>query len=158
MRLLRIVVSYLVALAFFSSSLSAQRLAVHGSMDAGGPALGISYELPDTATESYGIFTSFHSKDESDKAAGLLALGAFFKAKAQQGPYEFFFSPGFAMMHYDLFDDALIAGPSLQVGMTASLDARLGVGVSNQKLYSWIGRIQGVVSDAFFVHLTYRLD
>jgi hypothetical protein len=141
-----------------SLPLSAQRLSVHASIDAGGPAVGADYQLPDTATESYGVFTRFHSKDEGDKAPGLFVLGAFFKTSTQQGPYEFFLSPGFAAMHYDLFNTSFIAGPTLQYGLTASLDAHLGIGVSNQKLYSWLGEVQGLISDAFMVHLTYRME
>jgi hypothetical protein len=41
--------------------------------------------------------------------------------------------------------------------MTAELDTKLAVGIENHKLYSWFGESKGAISDAFLVHLQFKL-
>jgi hypothetical protein len=148
----------LLALALYSTSATAQTAKVIAGMGKGGPIVGGDYELPDTATESYGLFGRLHSKDRDNGAAGIIAFGGFFKIKALQGPYEFFMSPGLAIMSHDLNDTELLIGPSLSYGFSASLDSQLSVGVTNQKLYSWLGEYKGLIDDSLLVHVSYVLQ
>jgi hypothetical protein len=133
------------------------RVNVHAGIERGGPVVGFDYAMPDTQTESFGVYGRLHSKDEDEGAPGLLALGAFFKAQHQQGPYEFYLSPGFGFINYELGEKEVLLGPSLAYGMTAELDAQLGIGIENHKLYSWFGDITGPIADTFLFHIQIRL-
>lgn len=155
--ILKSIVQMALILSVCSSSLNAQTFKVLTGMGKGGPIVGGNYELPDTLTESYGFFGRLHSKDSDNNGAGILALGGFFKVKAVQGPYEFFMSPGFALMNHDLVDSELLIGPSLSYGFSASLDSQLSVGLTNQKLYSWLGEYKGLIDDSLLVHVSYVL-
>ncbi|MFW7378669.1 MAG: hypothetical protein ACOH5I_07680 [Oligoflexus sp.] len=147
----------LCILTWTTVSLGQQRMTVHAGIDRGGPAIGFDYSVPDTTTESFGIYGRLHSKDRDAGAPGLFALGAFFRSHFQQGPYEFYLAPGFGFINYDLFETEVLLGPSLAYGMTAELDAKLGIGIENHKLYSWFGDQKGTISDTFLVHVQFRL-
>ena len=157
MSLKRYAIAFILGQSLSWQAFASQSVMVNVGMDRGGPAFGVDYDIPDTATESFGIYGRIHTKDEEELAPGIFALGGFFRSRFQQGPYEFYFAPGFGFINWDLADTELLLGPSLAYGMLAELDPKLAVGIENHKLYSWFGEVTGPIADTFLVNLKFRL-
>ena len=157
MSLKRYAIACLVGQSLSLPLLAAQSVKVNVGIDRGGPAVGFDYDIPDTSTESFGIYGRVHSKDEDEGAPGLFAVGGFFRSHFRQGPYEFYLAPGFGFINWDLGDTEVLLGPSLSYGMVAELDPQLAIGIENHKLYSWFGEVKGGISDTFFVTMKFRL-
>ncbi|SMF81194.1 hypothetical protein [Pseudobacteriovorax antillogorgiicola] len=124
----------------------------------GGLIVGGEFIMKDTPAEGFGGYFSMHSKDEDDGAPGLTALGATFKLSQRFGPYEVYLSPGIGIVNYDFGDDDdLLIGPRLAIGLHAELDANLGLGFENQKLYSYMGEREGLLDDSFLLTVRFSM-
>ncbi len=143
---------------FCSSALgnTGQNLGFKLGIGRGGLILGGEYEVVDTSLESFIGFVSIHSKDSEKGAPGLLSFGGAFKLRFIQGPYEVYVSPGLGVINYDSgSDDDMLMGPRLSLGVNAKLDQYMALGFENEKLYSWIGEVEGPISDAFLLTFQY---
>ncbi len=134
-----------------------QQAVVQAGIDNGGLVLGGDFLVNDTATESYGGYLRLFSKDEDKGAPAIFAVGASVRGHVKVGIFEYYLSPGFGLIHYNLNDTELLFGPTLTYGLTADIDSNVGLGVENTKLYSWIGEYKGLIKDAFLAHVRFRL-
>jgi hypothetical protein len=146
---------------FFGSLTTAmaqgQKISAQAGIDTGGLVLGANFDFIDTAHESYGAYTRIYSKDRDEGAPAIFALGAAFRGRVKAGILEYYLSPGFGMVHYNLNQTELLLGPSLAYGVSAELDSTLSLGVENTKLYSWIGDVKGLIKDTFLATITFNL-
>jgi hypothetical protein len=130
---------------------------VHAGIDEGGLVLGGDFLVNDTATESYGGYLRLYSKDEDKGAPAIFALGVSGRGHVKVGIFEYYLSPGFGLIHYNLNETEMLFGPTLTYGLTADIDSQIGLGVENTKLYSWMGEYKGLVKDTFLAHVRFRL-
>lgn len=157
MNILKVV---LLALSVSSSGVFAQGQSVVAKigMDRGGLVIGADYVMRDTPTEAFLGYFSMHSKDDSAGAPGLTAVGAAFKLSQSFGPYEVYLSPGLGLVSYDSgTEDDLLIGPRLAYGLHAELDRSVHLGFENQKIYSWMGEVEGLVADTFLLSVKFGL-
>ncbi|WP_141734287.1 hypothetical protein [Oligoflexus tunisiensis] len=133
------------------------QMVIQAGIDEGGLALGGDFLVNDTATESYGGYLRLYSKDEDKGAPAIFALGASGRGHVKVGIFEYYLSPGFGLIHYNLDETELLFGPTLTYGLTADIDPYIGLGVENTKLYSWMGEHKGLIKDTFLAHVRFRL-
>lgn len=127
-------------------------------IDRGGLVLGGEYSIKDTALEGFSGYLSIHQKDPDAGAPSLTAIGGAFRLTLQKGPYHLFLSPGIGFVDYELgLDDGLLIGPRMSYGFHAEMDRRFSMGVENQKLYSWLGDVKGLIADNFLITFVYAL-
>ena len=143
-----------VGLLFVSSPAFAQWQGLVGKIgfNSGGIVLGAEYFVNDTASEGFAGYLSLHQKEERVGAPSLTAIGGAFKFTLQHGPYSAYLSPGFGIIDYELgANDGLLLGPKMSYGLLAELDRQTYLGVETEKLYSWVGDVEGLISDTFFI-------
>lgn len=146
-------------LAIKAPQVSAQQrqVGVQTGIDEGGLILGAHFDMIDTSSENYGIYTRLYSKDEDKGAPALFALGGSFRGHFKHGIFDYYISPGFGILHYSLRRTHLLLGPSLAYGLTADFDKTMAVGIENTKLYSWVGDVRGLVKDSFLLNFRFNL-
>jgi len=160
---MKLFASLLMLASLVPQTLSAQssgrpkQAVVHAGIDEGGLVLGGDFLVNDTSTESYGGYVRLYSKDEDRGAAAIFALGASARGHVKSGIFEYYLSPGFGLIHHNLFETELLFGPTLTYGLTADIDQYIGLGVENTKLYSWMGEYKGLIKDTFLAHVRFRL-
>jgi hypothetical protein len=149
------------SLVFFGSLSTAmaqpKQVSAQAGLDEGGLVLGANFDFIDTANESYGAYARIYSKDRDEGAPAIFSLGASFRGRAKVGILEYYLSPGFGLVHYNLDRTELLFGPSLAYGVSAELDKSLSLGVENAKLYSWFGDKKGLIKDTFLANITFKL-
>lgn len=141
-----------------SSALAQTRqVSVQAGIDEGGMILGGNFDLIDTPSESYGVFTRLYSKDSDKGAPAVFALGGHVRGHFTHGIFNYYLSPGFGLVHYSSNKTRLLLGPTLAYGFTADLDKNMALGIENTKIYGWVGEVRGLLKDSFLVNFRFNL-
>jgi hypothetical protein len=156
--------SLMVALVMMvgASTASAQygvsQHAIYGGLGfmAGGLALGVDYENLSSGEFGIGGYARIYQKDEDNGAPGITALGGFIRPHFSKKAWDFYVSPGFAIISIDSDtnnrDDATTLGPSMAIGLMYEMSGAVALGVENMSHWVWFEEDwRGMLIDDFML-------
>jgi hypothetical protein len=140
-----------VLLMFGAATASAQSYgssqhAIYGGFGftEGGFGLGVDYEYLGLSDFAIGGFVRIYEKDDEapGTSPGLTTFGAFIRPHFSKKAWDFYVSPGLAIISIDSYsnavDDATTLGPVLAIGLMYELNASVALGVESMSTWVWL--------------------
>lgn len=149
--------SFLVALAIATTSSGAlasdyglTKHNVYGGLGfvTGGFGLGVDYENMSLKDFGMGGYVRMYQKEDDRTAPGYMILGGFIRPHFNKKAWDFYVSPGFAIIMLDdnsktasgankTANDSTTFGPSLAIGLLYDLNGTVAIGFENMRHWIW---------------------
>lgn len=133
---------------------SQHALLVNFGFSAGGMALGVDYENGYHRTFGLGGYLRMYpDADGNDRKLGAApqvnAYGAFIRPHFTRQAWDFYISPGFGIVQYELGQvDETSLGPVLMIGLLWQASGTMAFGMEQTSIYAWMNEdIRGHLSD-----------
>lgn len=139
-----------MVLMFGAATASAQSYgssqhAIHGGFGFmnGGFALGVDYEYMGMSDFGLGGFVRIYEKDDEAPFSypGLTTFGAFIRPHFSKKAWDFYVSPGLAIISIDSYtatvDDVTTLGPVMAIGLMYELNGSVALGVESMSTWVW---------------------
>ena len=107
----------------------------------GGMVLGADYEYLGKSEFGVGGYLRMYEKDEDNGVPGITSIGAFIRPHFNKKSWDFYVSPGFAIIKIDSDsanrDDATTLGPSLALGLMYEMSNSVSMGMESMSHWVW---------------------